>query len=155
MEEASKHYLNRYLNTLPNSDPRLTASSSSDYFCADKYNTDLCAQLIKQGIKTATCSMAHWYLVEGEPMPTVGHLQVVTNWEGAPQCIIEITQVELCRYCDVTDEFAAAEGEGDKTLIWWRDAHWQFFSKECVELGIEPSPEMTLVLERFKVVYCE
>ena len=53
-------------------------------------------------------------------------------------CIIEITFVSKCEYIGVTPEFAAAEGEGDKTLVWWRDAHWRFFSKECEELGIEP-----------------
>ncbi|HAS8183051.1 ASCH domain-containing protein, partial [Vibrio vulnificus] len=50
-------------------------------------------------------------------------------------------------------EFAALEGEGDKTLAWWREAHWNFFSRECVELGISPSEDMLLVLEQFKVVY--
>ncbi|MGL1067150.1 ASCH domain-containing protein, partial [Vibrio vulnificus] len=42
--------------------------------------------------------------------------------------------------------FAALEGEGDKTLAWWREAHWNFFSKECVVLGISPSEDMLLVL---------
>ncbi|HAS6172704.1 TPA: ASCH domain-containing protein, partial [Vibrio vulnificus] len=54
---------------------------------------------------------------------------------------------------EVTPEFAALEGEGDKTLAWWREAHWNFFSKECVELEISPSEDMLLVLEQFKVVY--
>lgn len=86
-------------------------------------------------------------------MPSVGHLQVVTDWQGEPICIIEITSVDTCKYCDITAEFAALEGEGDKSLEWWREAHWKFFSLECQELGITPTPEMLLVLERFKVVY--
>ena len=86
-------------------------------------------------------------------MPEVGHLQVVTDWAGKPVCIIEITSVEKCKYRDVSAEFAAEEGEGDKSLQWWREAHWQFFSLECEELGIEPTAEMLLVLERFKRVY--
>ncbi|MGO2513920.1 ASCH domain-containing protein [Marinomonas polaris] len=54
---------------------------------------------------------------------------------------------------EISAEFAAAEGEGDKTLAWWREAHWAFFSTECEELDIEPTEDMLLVLERFKVVY--
>lgn len=50
-------------------------------------------------------------------------------------------------------KFDTAEGEGDKSLKWWREAHWKFFSRECEELSIEPNEEMLLVLERFKVVY--
>ncbi|MFA0678261.1 ASCH domain-containing protein, partial [Vibrio sp. 10N.222.51.A6] len=40
-----------------------------------------------------------------------------------------------------------------KTLEWWREAHWNFFSRECEELKISPSEDMLLMLERFKVVY--
>ncbi|WP_241907431.1 ASCH domain-containing protein [Vibrio breoganii] len=128
-------------------------SFSADYFCADEYNANLCAQLILRGEKRASCSMEYWYSHEGEAMPSVGHLQVVTDWQGEPICIIEITSVDTCKYCDITAEFAALEGEGDKSLEWWREAHWKFFSLECQELGITPTPEMLLVLERFKVVY--
>lgn len=86
-------------------------------------------------------------------MPEVGHLQVVTNWDSEPICIIEITSVTECQFKDVTAEFAAAEGEGDKSLAWWREAHWAFFSLECNELGIEPAEDMLLILEHFKVAY--
>lgn len=153
MEEISKQYLEQFLATLPPSVAEQYSSFSADYFCADEYNANLCADLILRGEKTASCSMEYWYSHEGELMPQVGHLQVVTNWHGEPICIIELTSVSTCRYNQVTVEFAAAEGEGDKSLSWWRDAHWKFFSSECQELGIEPSEEMLLVLEHFKVVY--
>ncbi|WP_241906511.1 ASCH domain-containing protein [Vibrio breoganii] len=128
-------------------------SFSSDYFCADEYNANLCVDLILQGEKTATCSLDIWYSEHGETMPVVGHLMVVTNWDGKPMCIIEITSVSQCKYNEVTPEFAASEGEGDKTLSWWKQAHWNFFSKECEDLKISPSEDMLLVLERFKRVY--
>ncbi|GLR77177.1 hypothetical protein GCM10007855_40520 [Aliivibrio sifiae] len=51
-------------------------------------------------------------------MPTVGHLQVVVDWNGKPICIIEIDSVETCKYNEVTAEFAHAEGEGDRSLKW-------------------------------------
>jgi len=70
-------------------------------------------------------------------MPTVGHLQVVIDWNGKPICIIEIDSVETCKYNEVTAEFAHAEGEGDGSLKWWREAHWRFFAAECLELNIQ------------------
>lgn len=155
MDDRSKQFLQQYLDTLDESEAKKYQSFSADYFCADEYNANLCAELILKGKKQASCSMEHWYSHEGEVMPQTGHLQVVTNWEGEPVCIIELTSVELSRYCDVTSEFAAAEGEGDQTLEWWRDAHWRFFSLECEELGIEPQETMLLVLERFKTVYSQ
>ncbi|PVU64753.1 RNA-binding protein, partial [Plesiomonas shigelloides] len=46
-----------------------------------------------------------------------------------------------------------SEGEGDKTLEWWKNAHRTFFSHECTQLGIAFQEDMILVLEHFKVVY--
>ncbi|MEH0739968.1 ASCH domain-containing protein [Vibrio cholerae] len=153
MEERSQTFLDQYLRSLPSQVAEKYTSFSSDYYCADEYNANLCADLILRGEKRATCSMDYWYSHESEVIPTVGHLQVVTTWDGEPVCIIEVTEVSKCQFKDVTAEFAAAEGEGDKSLDWWREAHWRFFSKECKELGIEPTEEMLLVLERFKVVW--
>ncbi|MEZ9710963.1 ASCH domain-containing protein [Vibrio breoganii] len=153
MDEKSQSYLNEYLESLPSDIAKKYTTFSADYFCADEYNANLCAQLILRGEKRASCSMEYWYSHEGEAMPAVGHLQVVTDWLGEPICIIEITSVDTCKYCDVSAEFAALEGEGDKSLQWWREAHWKFFSLECQELGITPTQEMLLVLERFEVVY--
>ncbi len=153
MEERSQTYLDQYLSSLPPQVADKYISFSADYYCADEYNANLCAELIVRGEKQASCSMEYWYSHEGEEMPKVGHLQVVTKWDGEPVCIVEITDVSKCKYKDVTAEFAASEGEGDKSLAWWREAHWEFFSSECIELGIEPSEDMLLVLERFKVVW--
>lgn len=153
MDERSRNYLEQYLSSLSPQVADKYISFSADYYCADEYNANLCAELILRGEKKASCSMYHWYSHEGEEMPKVGHLQVVTNWDGEPVCVIELTNVSKCEYKNVTAEFAAAEGEGDKSLSWWREAHWAFFSNECDELGIKPSEDMLLVLERFKIVW--
>lgn len=153
MDQKSTEYLQKYLDTLPEEEREKYNSFSSDYFCGDEKNANICSDLIRKGIKTATCSMKYWYDAEGEQMPTVGHLQVVTDWSGEPTSIIEVTSVEERKFCDVDAEFAAAEGEGDQSLDWWREAHWNYFSNECKDAGIEPTEEMMLVLERFKVVY--
>lgn len=97
--------------------------------------------------------MELWYSEHGEVMPEVGHLQVVTNWDGEPVCVIEITDVRTCPYNEVREDFAQAEGEGDRSLLWWREAHTRFFRAECDDLGIDWHEQRLLVLERFKVVY--
>ncbi|MCQ1059833.1 ASCH domain-containing protein [Photobacterium sp. ZSDE20] len=153
MDERSKLYLEQYLSTLPDEVASKYTSFSADYFCADEYNANVCADLILRGEKRVSCSLDIWYSEQGESMPEVGHLQVVTNWDGTPVCITEITSVSKCKYNEVTAEFAALEGEGDKTLGWWEKAHWDFFSKECEELNISLSEDMLLVLEQFKTVY--
>lgn len=39
------------------------------------------------------------------------------------------------------------------SLEYWRSGHWQFFGRECLRLGKEPSASMLVVCERFKVIY--
>ncbi|MPW36590.1 ASCH domain-containing protein [Vibrio sp. B1Z05] len=153
MDEQSQQYLNQYLSSLSELEREKYSSFSSDYFCGDEENANVCAELIRTGVKTATCSLAAWYDSDEEPMPSVGHLQVVLNWQQHPVCIVEIDSVETCRYNEVTAEFAFAEGEGDRSLASWRETHWQFFSDECAELNITPKDDMLLVLGRFHVVY--
>lgn len=153
MEEKSQIYLNKYLNSLSEIERKKYQSFSSDYFCADEHNANLCAELIRSGQKTATCSLNYWYVSEKELMPVNGHLQVVVDWNGEPICIIEIDSVETCKYNEVSAEFAYAEGEGDRSLKWWRETHWHYFATECSAFNIAPSEDMVLVLERFHVVY--
>lgn len=153
MNSAAQHFLNDYLSSLSLEQRQSYQSFSADYFCADEYNANLCAQLILQGKKTATCSLAHWYQSGQEPMPVAGHLQVVTQWDGQPVCIIEITAVSQCLYNEVSAEFAYAEGEGDRSLNHWRKTHWAFFSAECKDQGLTPQETMPLVSEHFKVVF--
>ncbi|GAB3535146.1 ASCH domain-containing protein [Photobacterium alginatilyticum] len=153
MNEIQKKFLNDYLDSLTLEQRNKYNHFSADYFCGDEENANICTKLILAGEKTATCSMKCWYENEPELMPQVGNLMVVTDWSGNPTSIIETTEVSESKFSDVTAEFAALEGEGDKSLEWWRKDHWDFFSKVCEEEGIQPSEDMMLVLERFKVVH--
>ncbi|HZV94784.1 MAG TPA: ASCH domain-containing protein [Candidatus Nitrosocosmicus sp.] len=111
------------------------------------------AALVLSGQKRATAGLLWTNEVTGKPLPIVGSLSVVTDWQGVPLCIIESTHIEIVPFDSVSDHFAAVEGEGDKTLLYWRDAHWRFFSRECRRIGRVPDMGMPVVCEQFKVVY--
>jgi len=81
------------------------------------------------------------------------YLSIITDWNGEAQCIIETTNIDIVPYKDVTEEFAAREGEGDKSLEYWKRAHWSFFSREMKEIGKEPTEDMLVVCEEFEVVF--
>lgn len=72
---------------------------------------------------------------------------------GSPLCVIETTGVEIKAFEDVSEDFAAAEGEGDGTLRYWRAVHEPYFGRVCERLGREPSAEMAVVCERFRVLF--
>ena len=111
------------------------------------------AALVMRGIKRATASLLWTYEASAKPLPASGDISVVTSWQGDPLCVIETEKVSVVAYDAVTEEFAAAEGEGDKTLSYWRRVHWAYFERECARLGRAPDPEMPIVCEQFALVY--
>ena len=153
MGPKAQVYLDKYMASLPPEQREKYQKADSYYFCADAESANLCAELVLQGEKRATAGLLWSYENEKEPLPEIGQLNVITNWEKTPLCIVETTSVEQMPFNEVSAEFAFEEGEGDKTLEFWRKVHWKFFSAECKELDREPTQEMLVVLEKFKMIY--
>jgi len=59
----------------------------------------------------------------------------------------------VVEFDQVTAEHAWKEGEGDKSLAFWRDVHEKFFAECLREAGLEFTPDMKVVCEEFAVVY--
>lgn len=123
------------------------------HFDDNEVDANALVDLVLQGRKGATASLLWDYEVSHKPLPKVGDLSIVTNWQGQPRCIIESTQVELVPYEEVSEAFAAIEGEGDGSLRSWFEGHWLYFSRECRRLGKAPSLQMPVVCEQFNVIY--
>jgi len=114
---------------------------------------DELAALVLAGRKRATASLLWTYEDGDKPMPQPGDLSIVTSFAGDPLCVIETGRVDTVAFEDVTEEFAAVEGEGDGSLAHWRRAHEDFFGRVCRQLGREPHPRMPVLCERFEVVH--
>jgi uncharacterized protein YhfF len=123
------------------------------HFDDNEQTANALGALVLSGRKRATAGLLWSNELNRKPLPVVGALSVVTDWDGAPLCVIQSTHIEIVPFDAVSDSFAAAEGEGDRTLRYWRDAHWRFFTRECARLGKEPDASMPVVCERFRVVY--
>ena len=111
------------------------------------------ARMVLVGTKRATTGLFWSFETAGKPIPKPGALSVVTNWYSEPLCVIETTNVAIVPFDEVTERFAATEGEGDKTLHYWRRGHWSYFGRECKRIGKEPSLQMPVVCEEFAVAY--
>jgi len=83
----------------------------------------------------------------------VGQLSVVLDGAGRPRCVVETAEVAIRLYNQVDAQFASEEGEGDRSLDFWREAHRRFFTRTLPLVGREFSEDMPLVCERFRVVY--
>ena len=108
--------------------------------------------LVLSGEKTATASAAWDYEAEGEPLPKVGELSIVTDSQGRPRALLQTTSVDVRPFDEVDAEHAYLEGEGDRSLEFWRRVHEQFFTDHA-EHGHGFSMTMPVVLERFDLLY--
>ena len=113
---------------------------------------DKLADLVVKGIKTATCSAYALYEMENEPMPKPGDYSVILDSKDNAVCIIQTTKVFLSPFDEVPQEHAFKEGEGDRSIDYWRRVHKEFFSEELKPAGREFDEKMILVCEEFKLV---
>lgn len=143
-----------YVSRLPQDHPhRYRAKPPAWAFGNSPEMADELGSLVQAQVKTATCSMLWEYDFDGEPLPEVGDLSIILDGSERPLCLIETVEVEIRPYNEVDERFASDEGEGDRSLNYWRQAHWNFFSKVCARLGRTPAENMPLVCERFRLLY--
>jgi uncharacterized protein YhfF len=108
---------------------------------------DLC-HLVLEGKKTATCSLLRAYQGFENEIPKVGVYSVLCDGEEKPKAIIFLTHTWICKYSEVSENHAFEEGEGDRSLEYWKKVHFDFFSQ--YENFHEDDD---LLCERFKVVF--
>ena len=114
---------------------------------------DKLADLVLRGIKTATCSALDLYELENERIPQEGDYSVILNSKDEAVCIIKTNKVSIVPYEEVSNDHAYKEGEGDRSLDYWRAVHEEFFIDELKPFGLKFDPKMKLVCEEFEVVY--
>jgi uncharacterized protein YhfF len=114
---------------------------------------ELCNHVLAEtlaGRNRATASLQWDY--DGKP-PQVGDVAIVTDWSGAPGAALITRQVDICRYQDIDEDFARAEGYVARPLDEWREVHWAYFSRRSAKLGRVASLDMPIVCERFELIY--
>ncbi|MGI9552195.1 MAG: ASCH domain-containing protein [Aurantibacter sp.] len=123
------------------------------HFCDNQEDADRCAKLVKKGIKRATSDSLLGLQYRNEELPKKGDYIVVTNWEGKAQCIVETKKVILKPFFSIDEEFARLEGEGDKSLKYWKEVHWDYYTRELEPFGRVPRESMIVVCQEFDMVF--
>ena len=114
---------------------------------------DLLADLVLKGEKTATASAYDLYALEDEPLPQEGTFDVILDSQDQAVCIVEVTKVSVQPFHQVSADHAYKEGEGDKSLAYWRQVHEEVFTEWMSEAGLTFTPDSKVVLEEFRKVY--
>jgi uncharacterized protein YhfF len=103
---------------------------------------DSLGRLALAGVKRATC----WAASDGQ-QTHVGKLMVMLDGAGKPAAVLETIELVMRRFDQVDAPFAFDEGEGDRTLAYWRRAHRKYFERQGTF-----APDMPLWCERFRLV---
>ncbi|MEM7322933.1 MAG: ASCH domain-containing protein [Actinomycetota bacterium] len=111
--------------------------------------------LVLDGTKRATAGSVAEYEHAGEPLPEVGDLEIVTDGALRPRAVLQLTDVLVGPLSSVDERFAYDEGEGDRTRDYWLAVHTTFFQRVHLALGIDFTPDMATIFQRFDVVYQE
>jgi uncharacterized protein YhfF len=97
----------------------------AEAFGSDAETADKLGRLVRDGQKRATTSLLSSYEEDDEPLPAAGDLRVVL-------CVIRTISLEVRPFGLVDKAFAWVEGEGDRSLAYWRDAHVRFQKWEAL-----------------------
>ena len=133
--------------------PGANDSYSVWYFGDNETDANELVELVLAGVKRGTAGALWAFEADGEPVPQPGDLAVVTDWSGEAKCIVSTTLVNIVPYNEVTEAFAAIEGEGDKSLQHWRNLHWPYFTREMHRIGREMTETIPIVCHQFEVVH--
>ncbi|EFQ57577.1 ASCH domain-containing protein [Streptococcus downei] len=121
-------------------------------FGLEAQTIDDLARLVKEGIKTATASAYPMYELDQAPLPQTGTYSIVMDSEEQAVCLIQTTEVRTVPFNQVSEAHAYKEGEGDRSLTYWRRVHEDFFKQELAQVGLDFSQDMPVVCEEFRVV---
>lgn len=145
---STKHLWEKFKKINPNAPENYEAWAFGD---SEKMADEL-AQLVVNGRKTATASNYSLYK-ENESLPYTGLHNVILDGNGKAVAVVQTTSVEIVPFDEVSEEHAYLEGEGDRTLEFWREVHEDFFKKEFKEVKQTFHNKIPVVCERFKLLY--
>lgn len=93
-------------------------------FYGDKEESDKLFDLVMSGMKVAT-SCLNDDLVEN-------NFSILTNWDKTRRVIIHTTKQYVASFDEVSQEHAFKEGEGDRSLKYWRKVHENIFKNQLM-----------------------
>ena len=155
MTTSVERYWNQYLMSIPGGQQQPSRYVECFAFGITPADAREIAQLVLDGIKTATGSVLWSYDADKKPLPIVGDLWIVIAGSDAPVCIINTTEVRIIPFDEVAADYAWDGGEEDRCLESWREIYWEYIERECQRIGLEPNTKAPLLMERFRVVYAE
>jgi uncharacterized protein YhfF len=130
MEASVLKFWRDYVNSLPAGLHEEKMPADVFAFGDSRELADQLAMLVREGVKTATCTALWTYEEAQKPLPQKGDHSVVLDGNRVPVAVIETVEVFVVPFNEVPVGFAYDEGEGDRSLAYWREAHRNYFGRQ-------------------------
>ncbi|QWX83804.1 ASCH domain-containing protein [Cellulophaga sp. HaHaR_3_176] len=109
--------------------------------------------LVLKGIKSANTLALLDLQSRKEALPKIGDFNIITDWNGDAKCIVKTTAVKLKPYFSIDANYAIKEGEGDKSLSYWKTKHWDYYTRNLNKINRTPKESMIVVCQEFEKVF--
>lgn len=140
-------FLDTHLEYAFAEEPRVT------HFCDNEKDSQACLKLVLSGTKRATSHSLLGLQLRKESLPKIGDFTVITDWNGKARCIVRTVGLRLKPFFSIRESYARLEGEGDKSLDYWKKTHWDYYTRELAPFSREPRESMIVVCEVFEKVF--
>ena len=114
---------------------------------------DAIIPLVRDGEKTGTFSLAAEFDGKPDDAPSVGDYYVVTDFDGDPALLFRITEIEHVPFVGINATHVQVEGPAARTVEVWRKIHWDYWGSILRARGSEPSEDMPVIFQRFKLLF--
>lgn len=109
-------------------------------------------RLIAARQKRGTAHLVLDFEKTGVPRREIGDHWVILDYDNSPLSLVRVTEVTVLPFNKVPESWAAVEGEGDSSLLWWQDAHREYYTRQCAKWGIEWREDLPVVCEMWDLV---
>ena len=90
-----------------------------------------------------------------EQVPVIGGVMVLVDFDGTPRGAVQTVKITPVPYKNINEEHLAVEGPDARQLNVWQKIHWPYWTQMLEPYGLEPSEDMIVVVEQFKLIYSE
>jgi uncharacterized protein YhfF len=133
-------------STLPDNYDLMTFGDTQD-----KANQS--AALVLEGLKTAKTALLLDYQRKEKAVPQEGSYSMILDGNNQAIGIVQVLKVSIVPFYEVTEEVAYEEGEGDRTLVGWRELYRDYFQEQCKKEHWYFSAKIEVVCIQFELVY--
>ncbi|WP_314208399.1 ASCH domain-containing protein [Vagococcus salmoninarum] len=116
---------------------------------SESEQTDL-AQLVLQGVKVATSSLAELYPLRQQPLTQVGDIWQIQDGQQRVICYVQVTNVLEQPFGKIDSTFALEEGDGSYAN--WHQIHETYYASLLKKYGRTLTSQTPLICTWFTLI---